>query len=39
MAVFFREPRGEFGLGKFQADDSIRDSEVYGDFVGTFMAR
>ena len=39
VAVYFDESRGEFGLGSLAADGSIRDWGVYGDFVGTFMAR
>ncbi|HEY9227490.1 MAG TPA: hypothetical protein VIP11_12625 [Gemmatimonadaceae bacterium] len=39
VAVYFDERRGEFGLGRLEADGSIQDWAVYGDLVGTFMAR
>ena len=39
VAVYFDEARGEFGLGRIETDGSIRDWAVYGDLVGTFMAR
>jgi hypothetical protein len=39
VAVYFDESRDEFGLGSLEVDASIRDWGVYGDFVGTFMAR
>ena len=39
VAVHFDEGRGEFGLGSLQVDGSVSDWGVYGDLVGTFMAR
>jgi hypothetical protein len=39
VAVYFDEARGECGLGSIQVDGSIKDWGVYGDLVGTFMAR
>ena len=39
VAVYFDEERSEFGLGSLRSDDSISDAGVYGDLVGTFMAR
>ena len=39
VAVYFDEVRGECGLGSIQSDGSVKDWGIYGDFVGTFMAR
>jgi hypothetical protein len=39
VAVYLDEARSKFGLGGLEADGSIRDWGVYGDLVGTFMAR
>lgn len=39
VPVYFSEVRGEFGLGNLGVDESITDWGVYGDLVGTFMAR
>jgi hypothetical protein len=39
VAVYFSEVHGQFGLGGLGPDGSITDWGVYGDVVGTFMAR
>jgi hypothetical protein len=39
VAIYFDEARGEYGLGSIQPDGSVRDWGVYGDLLGTFMAR
>src|SRR4051812_2326253 len=37
--VFLDASRREYGLGVLEPDGTVRDVEVYGDLVGTFMAR
>jgi len=39
VAVYFDEVKGEFGLGSLRPDGAITDWGLYGDLVGTFMAR
>jgi len=39
VAVYLDESRGDFGLGGLSPEGHITDWGVYGDLVGTFMAR